>query len=150
MKALLQRVKKASVVVDGDVVGRIDHGLVVFIGVAQSDTEKDVYYLADKVCKLRIFADAASKFNLSVADVCGQILVVSQFTLLAETRKGRRPSFTEAAPPDKAEALFTLFINCIRETGLQVETGRFKKHMLVEIDNDGPVTILIDSKDKLP
>lgn len=150
MKALLQRVKKASVTVDGEVVGRIDCGLVVLIGVAHSDTEKDVYYLADKVCKLRIFADTASKFNLSISDVCGQILAVSQFTLLADARKGRRPSFTEAAPPDKAEALFTLFVKCIRESGLHVETGRFQKHMLLEISNDGPVTILLDSKDKIP
>jgi len=146
---LLQRVKKASVSVDNEIVGSIGHGIVVFVGIAQRDSEKDAFYLADKVCKLRIFADAASKFNLSVSDVCGQVLAVSQFTLLADTRKGRRPSFTEAASPDQAEALFILFVNCIRETGLHVETGRFQKHMIVEICNDGPVTISLDSKDKL-
>jgi len=148
LKALLQRVKKASVTVDGEVVGKIGHGMVVFVGVAQSDTERDAFYLADKVCNLRIFADEASKFNLSVSDVSGQILVVSQFTLLADTRKGRRPSFTEAAPPEQAEALFNLFVKCVHEVGLQVETGRFQQHMLVEISNDGPVTIELDSKDK--
>jgi D-tyrosyl-tRNA(Tyr) deacylase len=150
LRALLQRVKKASVSVDGEMVGSIGNGLVVFVGVAQDDTEKDAYYLADKVCKLRIFADTESKFNLSVSDVCGEILAVSQFTLLADTRKGRRPSFTEAAPPDIAEALFILFVKHIQETGLRVATGRFQKHMLVEIYNDGPVTISLNSKDKLP
>jgi D-tyrosyl-tRNA(Tyr) deacylase len=150
LKALLQRVQKASVSIDGVIVSSIGYGIAAFIGVAQSDTEKDVFYLVDKVCNLRIFTDNAGKFNLSALDTCGQILAVSQFTLLAYTRKGRRPSFTEAAPPDKAEALFDLFVEYTREAGLQVETGRFQKHMLVEIYNDGPVTILLDSKDKLP
>jgi D-tyrosyl-tRNA(Tyr) deacylase len=150
MRALLQRVQKASVSVDGEIVGSISYGIVVFIGVAQNDTDKDAIYLVDKVCNLRIFTDDEGKFNLSALDTCSQILAVSQFTLLASTRKGRRPSFTEAALPDTAEALFNLFVEYTRELGLQVQTGRFQKHMLVEIFNDGPVTILLDSKDKLP
>ena len=150
MRALLQRVQKASVSVDGEIVGSISYGIVVFIGVAQNDTDKDAIYLVDKVCNLRIFTDDEGKFNLSALDTRSQILAVSQFTLLASTRKGRRPSFTEAALPDTAEALFNLFVEYTRELGLQVQTGRFQKHMLVEIFNDGPVTILLDSKDKLP
>lgn len=148
LKALLQRVTKASVTVGGEVVGRIGPGLVVFVGVAQGDTEKDAHYLADKVCNLRIFADEASKFNLSALDISGELLVVSQFTLLADARKGRRPSFTDAAPPEQAEALFNLFVDCVRSAGLKAETGRFQQHMLVEIHNDGPVTIALDSKGK--
>jgi D-tyrosyl-tRNA(Tyr) deacylase len=150
MKALLQRVTKASVTVDGETVGQIGHGLVVFVGVAQGDMKRDAQYLADKVCNLRIFADEASKFNRSAIDVGGELLVISQFTLLADAKKGRRPSFTEAATPEQAEALFNLFVRFVRGTGLKVETGRFQRHMLVEIHNDGPVTIVLDSKDKLP
>lgn len=149
VKALLQRVAKASVVADGVVAGQIGHGLVVFVGVAQGDTEKDAQYLSDKVCNLRIFADEASKFNRCALDVGGEILIVSQFTLLADAKKGRRPSFTEAATPEQAEALFNLFVRFVRGTGLKAETGRFQQHMLVEIHNDGPVTIALDSKDKL-
>ena len=149
MKALLQRVTKASVQVHGDVVGRIGRGLVAFIGVAQGDTEKDANYLADRIVNLRIFSDEASKFNLSALETRGEVLVISQFTLLADTRKGRRPSFVEAAPPEQAEALFNLVVDCLRDTGLKVETGRFQQHMLVEIHNDGPVTIALDSKEKL-
>lgn len=149
MKALLQRVTKASVTVNEEVVGSISKGLVVLVGVAQGDTEADVDYLADKIVNLRIFADEASKFNLSLIDIEGEILIVSQFTLLADTRKGRRPSFTEAAPPAEAERLIDLFINRIRNKGVKVATGRFRERMLVEIHNDGPVTILLDSKDKL-
>lgn len=149
MKALVQRVSKASVSVNGEVVGETGPGLVVLIGVAWGDTERDALYLADKVVNLRIFADEASKFNLSVMDIGGEILVISQFTLLADTRKGRRPSFEEAAPPEQAETLVDFFISRIFETGLKVETGRFQQHMLVEIHNDGPVTIGLNSKDKL-
>jgi len=148
VKALLQRVTEASVSVAGEVVGRIGPGLVVLIGVARGDTEKDAQSLAQKTVNLRIFADEASKFNLSVLDIKGELLVVSQFTLLADTRKGRRPSFTEAAPPEQAEELFEQFVQQTRATGLKVETGRFQQHMLVEINNDGPVTVLLDSKDK--
>lgn len=149
MKALLQRVTKASVTVNKEMVANISKGLVVLVGVAQGDTEADVDYLADKIVNLRIFADEASKFNLSLIDIEGEILIVSQFTLLADTRKGRRPSFTEAAPPAEAERLIDLFINRIRNKGVKVATGRFRERMLVEIHNDGPVTILLDSKDKL-
>ncbi|UCH50404.1 MAG: D-tyrosyl-tRNA(Tyr) deacylase [Chloroflexota bacterium] len=149
MKALVQRVTKASVSVNGVVVGKIGSGLVVLVGVARGDMERDALYLADKVANLRIFADEASKFNLSVTDTGGEILVISQFTLLADTRRGRRPSFEGAAPPDQAEALVDFFVSRVRDTGLKVETGRFQQHMLVEIHNDGPVTIELNSKDKI-
>ena len=147
MKALLQRVTMASVTVHEEVVGRIGRGLVVLLGVADGDSEEDVRYLADKTANLRIFSDDQGKFNLSALDVSGEALVVSQFTLLADARKGRRPSFTEAAPPDQAEALVNRFVALLRATGLKVETGRFQAHMLVEIHNDGPVTIMLQSKD---
>ncbi|MBI4296805.1 MAG: D-tyrosyl-tRNA(Tyr) deacylase [Chloroflexi bacterium] len=148
MKVLLQRVTKASVSVDGELVGQIGPGLVVLVGVANGDTERDAQYLADKTVNLRIFADAAGKFNLSALDVKGELLVISQFTLLADTRKGRRPSFTDAAPPFPAAELFSQFIDAARKTGLKVEIGRFQQHMVVEIHNDGPVTVLLDSKEK--
>ena len=148
MKALLQRVTGASVSVDGEVVGKIGRGLVVFVGVATGDTERDVQYLAQKTVNLRIFSDDVGKFNLSALDIKGELLVVSQFTLLADARKGRRPSFVEAAPPAQAEELFERFVEEARVTGLQVETGRFQQYMQVEIHNDGPVTILLDSQEK--
>jgi D-tyrosyl-tRNA(Tyr) deacylase len=148
LKALLQRVTEASVNVGGEVVGRIGKGLVVFVGIAQEDAERDANYLADKVVNLRIFADKASKFNLSALEIGGELLIVSQFTLLADARKGRRPSFAQAALPEQAEALFNLFVDFVRNSGLKVETGRFQQHMLVEIHNDGPVTIALDSKEK--
>jgi len=148
VKALLQRVTSASVSVAGEVVGKIGQGLVVFVGVANGDTEKDARYLAQRTVNLRIFSDQAGKFNLSALDIRGELLVVSQFTLLADTRKGRRPSFIDAAPPAQAEALFALFVDEARASGLKVETGRFQQYMPVEIHNDGPVTILLDSRDK--
>jgi D-tyrosyl-tRNA(Tyr) deacylase len=148
VKALLQRVTSASVSVAGEVVGSIGRGLVVFVGVASGDTEKDARYLAQKIVNLRIFSDQESRFNLSALDIGGELLLVSQFTLLADTRKGRRPSFTDAAPPAQAEALFQQFVEQVRATGLKVETGRFQQYMQVEIHNDGPVTIMLDSKDK--
>ncbi len=131
---------------DGEVVGRIGVGLVGLVGVAQGDAEEDARYLVEKTVNLRIFSDEAGKFNRSLADVSGQLLLVSQFTLISDTRKGRRPSFIEAAGPAEAEALFNRFVDVARATGLKVETGRFQQHMLVEIHNDGPVTILLDSK----
>lgn len=148
MKALIQRVTRASVSVASEVVGRIDRGLVVFIGVATGDTEKDAQYLAQKTVSLRIFSDEEGRFNLSALDIKGELLVVSQFTLLADTRKGRRPSFIEAAPPTQAEEIFERFVEQARATGLRVETGRFQQYMQVEIHNDGPVTILLDTKGK--
>ena len=148
MKALLQRVTGASVSVGGEVVGRIGRGLVVFVGVATGDTERDTQYLAQRMVGLRIFADETGRFNLSALDIKGELLLVSQFTLLADTRKGRRPSFIEAAPPVQAEELFEYFVEQTRATGLKVETGRFQQYMQVEIHNDGPVTILLDSKEK--
>ena len=148
MKALLQRVSGASVSVAGEVVGRVGRGLVVFVGVAAGDTEKDAQYLAQRTVNLRIFSDEGDRFNLSALDIRGELLVVSQFTLLADTKKGRRPSFIEAAPPAQAEKLFGQFIEQARATGLKVETGRFQQYMQVEIHNDGPVTILLDSRGK--
>jgi D-tyrosyl-tRNA(Tyr) deacylase len=148
LKALVQRVTKASVSVSGEVVGEIGQGLVVLVGVARGDAERDAIYLVDKIVNLRIFADEASKFNLSALETRGEILIVSQFTLLADIRKGRRPSFEEAASLEQAEALVNFFIDRVRDSGLKVEAGRFQQHMLVEIHNDGPVTIELDSRQK--
>ena len=146
MKALVQRVSRASVSVNDSIVGRIGPGLVVFLGVAQGDTKEDVSYLANKVVNLRVFADEASKFSHSALDTKGDILIVSQFTLLGDTRRGRRPDFTAAASPDLAKRLYEFFVEQVRSTGLKVETGLFQEHMLVEIHNDGPVTISLESK----
>jgi D-tyrosyl-tRNA(Tyr) deacylase len=148
VKALLQRVTEASVSVAGEVVGRINHGLVVFLGVATGDTEQDAQYLMQKIINLRIFTDEQGKFNLSVTDIRGELLLVSQFTLLADARKGRRPSFTEAAPPDRAEELFNYFVEQVKASGLSTATGRFQQYMQVEIHNDGPVTVMLDSRDR--
>ena len=148
MKALVQRVSRASVSVNERIVGRIGPGLVVFLGVAQGDSKEDATYLANKVANLRIFAAESSHFSLSALDTKGDILIVSQFTLLGDTRKGRRPDFTEAAPPDLAKQLYEFFVDQVRATGLKVETGLFQEHMLVEIHNDGPVTISLESKTK--
>jgi D-tyrosyl-tRNA(Tyr) deacylase len=146
MKALVQRVSKATVSVNDKIVGKIGRGLVVFLGVAQGDSKEDASYLANKVVNLRIFADESSKFSLSALDTRGDILIVSQFTLLADSRKGRRPDFTAATPPDLAKELYEFFVEQVRATGLKVETGLFQEHMLVEIHNDGPVTISLESK----
>lgn len=148
MKALLQRVTGASVSIGGEVVGRIGRGLVVLVGVASGDSDKDINYLVQKIVNLRIFPDDDGRFNLSALDIRGELLLVSQFTLLADTRKGRRPGFVGAAPPDEAEKLFGRFVEQARATGLRVETGRFQQYMQVEIHNDGPVTILLDSREK--
>ena len=149
MKALLQRVSSASVSVGGEVVGSIGRGLVVLVGVADGDSDKDIQYLAQKIVNLRIFADQEDKFNLSALDIKGELLLVSQFTLLADTRKGRRPSFTGAAPPPQAEELFQQLVEQVKASGLRVATGRFQQYMQLEIHKDGPVTIMLDSKDKL-
>jgi D-tyrosyl-tRNA(Tyr) deacylase len=149
MKVVIQRVTRASVRVDEEVIGEIGAGLVVLVGVAQGDTSEDIEYLVEKIVNLRIFADAEGKFNLSALEVKGDLLLVSQFTLLASTRKGRRPGFTDAAPPDQADILFNQFVEKTRASGLKVATGKFQAHMLVEIYNDGPVTIVIDSRERL-
>jgi len=148
VKALLQRVSQASVSIGGEVVGKIGRGLVVLVGVAGGDGDKDIDYLVQKTANLRIFPDDDGRFNLSALDIGGELLLVSQFTLLADTRKGRRPSFVAAAPPQEAAGLFDRFVEQARATGLRVETGRFQEHMMVEIHNDGPVTILLDSREK--
>jgi len=148
MKALVQRVTKASVSVNDNTVGEIGRGLVIFLGVGINDSGGDARYLANKIANLRIFADEASKFALSVLETRGEILVVSQFTLLADSRKGRRPSLSEAAPASKARGLYEFFVEQVRSAGLKVETGLFQEHMLVEIHNDGPVTLMLESRNR--
>ncbi len=134
--------------VDNQVVGQIGHGLVLFAAARAEDTEEDLHYLVDKTVNMRIFPDDAGRFDRSVLDMGGAILLVSQFTLYADTRKGRRPSFVGAAPPDQAEALIERLGSLLREAGVEVQTGRFRAHMQVEIHNDGPVTIWIDSEER--
>ena len=148
MRALVQRVREASVEVDATVVGSIGFGLLVLLGVSADDDETDAEYLVPKIVNLRIFADDANRFNLSVADAGGDVLVVSQFTLYADTRRGRRPDFTRAAPPDLAERLYEHTVSLLRESGLNVATGRFQAYMQVRSQNDGPVTIMLDSVDR--
>ena len=148
MRALIQRVTEASVSVDGAEVGRVGPGLVVLLGVADGDADADAQYLADKIANLRIFADEQGRFNLSALDVGAELLVVSQFTLYADTRRGRRPDFTRAAGPDEANRLYELACEMFREKGLTVATGRFQAYMHVHLVNDGPVTILVDSADR--
>lgn len=148
MKAVIQRVQHASVVAAGETVGQIGPGLLVLLGAGRDDTEEDVRYIARKVAEMRIFSDAEGKFNLSLGDTGGSILLVSQFTLYADTRKGRRPSFTDAAAPEHAEALVERCAHLWREAGITVETGRFGAHMDVSLLNDGPVTIILQSGDR--
>lgn len=147
MRLVLQRVTRASVVVDGRTVGAIDHGLLVLVGLGHGDDERLFPKMIDKMLNLRIFADDAGAMNRSVLDVAGGVLLVSQFTLHADCRKGRRPSFTDALPPEPARALFARFVEAVREAhvGGPVATGEFGAHMAVELVNDGPVTILLDS-----
>jgi D-tyrosyl-tRNA(Tyr) deacylase len=144
MRALIQRVKSGKVSVAGKTVAGIDRGLVILLGVGQADGEEQAAYLAEKIAALRIFEDAQGKTNLSVLDVGGSALVVSQFTLYADTRKGRRPSFTDAAPPEVAAPLVETFTRLLRSHGVPAQTGIFGAHMLVEIENDGPVTIWLE------
>ena len=146
MRACVQRVSQASVTVDGEVVGEIERGLLVLLGVASEDTEDDSRLLADKICGLRVFEDADDKMNLSIEDIGGAMLVVSQFTLFGDCRKGRRPSFVQAAPPEQAEQLYETFVAGVGVRGIKVATGRFRAHMDVALVNDGPVTLLLDSK----
>ena len=145
MRAVVQRVSRAEVRVEGRVTGAVGRGLLVLLGVAQGDGEDAARYLAEKVAALRIFEDDAGKMNRAVAEVGGGVLVVSQFTLLGDGRKGNRPSFTAAAPPELADALYQRFCGLLREKGLTVATGVFRAHMEVELVNDGPVTLLLDS-----
>ena len=146
MRAVLQRVSRASVTVAGEVVGQIGHGILVLLGVEPDDTDDDARQLADKTVALRIFDDADGKMNLSLEEVGGSLLVVSQFTLLGDCRKGRRPSFIGAAPPELAEKLYNTFIGAAGSRGIPVATGRFRATMDVELVNDGPVTLLLDSR----
>lgn len=146
MRAVFQRVLESSVEVEGQVVGQIGPGAMILLGVGQEDDEKDVGFLADKVATLRVFSDAEGKMNRSVQDVGGEVLVVSQFTLYADTRRGRRPSFVGAAPPDEARRLYGLFCERLRTLGLRVAEGVFQADMTVRIVNQGPVTILLDSR----
>jgi len=148
VKVLLQRVSQAAVSIDGRTVGSIGQGLCVLVGVAAGDGPQDIGHLVGKLLNLRIFADHDGKFNLSVTDIEGGLLLISQFTLLADTRKGRRPSFTGAASPGEAERLFNSFVAECRRSGLKTECGRFQAHMQVDITNDGPVTIMLDSREK--
>lgn len=147
MRAVLQRVRRAAVVVDGETVGAIERGLLVLLGIAPADTLDDVRWLAEKTANLRIFNDEAGKMNLSVADVGGAVLVVSQFTLYGDCRKGRRPSFIDAAPPNVAVPLYEAFVNALRSLGLPVRTGSFGAMMQVELVNDGPVTLILDTRE---
>lgn len=147
MRVVIQRVKRGSVTVGGEVVGKCGIGFVILLGVGTGDTTKEADYLAGKIANLRVFEDAEGKMNLSALDLTppGELLVISQFTLYADTRKGRRPSFIHAAPPDVASPLVDYFVEKLRKAGLSVETGRFGTEMLVSLENDGPVTIIIDT-----
>ncbi len=146
MLACIQKVSRAQVTVAGEVCGRIGSGFLVLLGVADGDTEADARLLADKASGLRIFEDPDGKMNLALNDVGGAMLIVSQFTLLGDCRKGRRPSFTAAAPPEVAEALYEVFVRAVAAHGIETATGRFRQHMEVELVNDGPVTLLLDSQ----
>ena len=148
MRALIQRVTQASVTVDGEVLGQIGPGLVVFLGVAETDSQDEIDYIVSKVVNLRIFSDNGGRFNLSALDTDAQLLAVSQFTLYGDTRRGRRPSFSRAAAPEEAAGLFADTLDAFRGTGLTVETGRFQAYMNVSLHNDGPVTIMLDSDDR--
>ncbi|MFZ1916424.1 MAG: D-aminoacyl-tRNA deacylase [Terriglobales bacterium] len=146
MRAVVQRVSRAKVTIDGKVTGEIARGLLVLLGVGAGETRADADYLADKVIGLRIFEDAGGKMNLSVVDVEGAILAVSQFTLYGDVRRGKRPSFDAAAPPQPARELYEYFVEKVRSMGIRCETGRFQEMMQVELVNEGPVTILLDSR----
>jgi D-tyrosyl-tRNA(Tyr) deacylase len=147
MRAVVQRVRRVAVVIDGETVAAIEGGLLILLGVTTTDTPDEVHRLADKITNLRIFNDEAGKMNRSVAEVGGSLLVVSQFTLYGDCRKGRRPSFIAAAQPDLAVPLYEAFVHALRSAGLPVQTGRFGAMMQVELVNDGPVTIILDTKE---
>lgn len=146
MRAVIQRVRRAQVSVDGRVAGQIGSGLMVLLGVGKGDTAETAGYLAEKTANLRIFDDAGGKMNLSLLEAAGAVLVVSQFTLYGDVRRGRRPGFERAAPPEEAKAIYESYAARLRSLGVPVETGIFQAHMVVELENDGPVTILLDSE----
>jgi D-tyrosyl-tRNA(Tyr) deacylase len=146
MRAVVQRVTRASVTIDGEIVGEIEHGLVVLLGIARDDTKADADYLVPKIIALRIFDDAEGRMNVSVKDIDGGLLIVSQFTLYGDVRRGLRPSWSDAAAPEIAEPLYDYFVETTRKLLGRVETGSFRKMMLVELANDGPVTLLLDSR----
>ncbi|ATD55338.1 D-aminoacyl-tRNA deacylase [Clostridium chauvoei] len=146
MRAIVQRVSSSKVTVDNSIIGSISKGVNLLIGISKEDTEEDLKYIRDKVINLRIFEDGNSKMNLSLLDVKGEILAISQFTLYGDCRKGRRPNFMNAESGEKAKELYNKFIDLLKESGLKVETGEFGAHMEVDIQNDGPVTLLLESK----
>ena len=146
MRVLLQRVNSASVKIEDSIVGDIEEGLLCFVGISVNDNSEDIDYIVSKTLGLRIFSNEDGKFDFSIRDICGELLIVSQFTLYANTLKGKRPSFTSAMPPIKASELFDETVQKFRESGLKVETGQFQEEMEVSLTNDGPVTIMIDSK----
>ena len=148
MRALSQRVSSATVKVDGQVIGSIQQGLVVFLGIARTDTLSDATYIVNKVVNMRLFDNSAGMFDLSALDIQSELLIVSQFTLYAQTRKGRRPSFVDAMPPGQASVLYKQTVELFQESGLVIETGIFKSHMEVSLTNDGPVTVMVDSMDR--
>ncbi len=148
MRALVQRVTRASVLIEGQVVSETGPGLLVFLGVGREDVEADARYLVDKTVNLRLFSDQQNRFNNSALDVGAELLIVSQFTLYADTRKGRRPDFTQAAPPQEAQHLYEYTVAQFRQSGLSVATGRFQEYMQVRLENDGPVTVQLDSADR--
>lgn len=145
MRAVVQRVSRSEVTVDGRTTGKINKGLLVLLGVTHGDTSKDVDYIVDKTINLRIFEDENDKMNLSLKDIGGEMIAVSQFTLYGDCRKGRRPSFTNAAAPEEADKLYQEFVKKVSEQGINTETGEFGAHMMVDLVNDGPVTILLES-----
>ena len=147
VKGLVQRVSRAAVTVEGECVGSIEHGLLALVGVGHDDSERDAELLADRIVGLRVFADREGKMNLAVTDVAGALLVVSQFTLMGDTRRGRRPSFVGAAPPERAAALIEHLIEKARGLGIEVATGRFGAHMHIDLRADGPVTLMLDTRE---
>ena len=148
MRALSQRVSSAAVKVDGRAIGSIQRGLVIFLGIARTDTLSDATYIVNKVVNMRLFDNSAGMFDLSALDIQSELLIVSQFTLYAQTRKGRRPSFVDAMPPGQASVLYKQTVELFQESGLVIETGIFKSHMEVSLTNDGPVTVMVDSMDR--
>lgn len=148
MRALVQRVSQAAVSIEGETTGSIGTGLVIFVGIHEDDDSEDASYIVNKTVNLRIFSDDAGRFDLSALDIAADLLVISQFTLYGDTRRGRRPGFSSAMPPEPASALFDRTLHLFQQSGLRVQTGQFQAHMLVSIHNDGPVTIMIDSADR--